>query len=288
MGTTGTLLEGRKVLITGAARGIGAALAERLHERGAHVAMLGLEPDALFAVSTALGGAPWRECDVADGAAVDRAVTSLVSELGGLDVVVANAGIAKQMAMLGGDPAVLERTLQVNVMGTFHTLRAAGPHISHPDGYAVAVASLAAALHLPLLGAYNASKAATEALGNTLRGELRASGAKVGVAYFAELDTDMTRRGFATRAADALDVDSPFTRVAPLRLGIDALEHGIAHRSRRIYAPRWVGAMLPARTLIQPMLERYSQRGLQHALAIAREEDVEFTTPQPVADRQAA
>lgn len=288
MATTGSLLEGRKVLITGGARGIGAALAERLHERGAHVALMGLEADELAATAARVGGAPWRECDIADGAAVERSVNALVHELGGLDVVVANAGIAAQMPMIGGDPAILERTLQVNVMGTFHTLRAAGPHIAHPGGYALAVASLAAALHLPLLGAYNASKSATEALGNTLRGELRATGAKVGVAYFAELDTDMTRRGFDTKAAEAVHLESPFTRVAPLSVGIDALERGIAHRSRRIYAPRWVGPMLPARMLVQPLLERFAQRGLQKALAIAREEQVEFTTPQPVGERQAA
>ncbi|MBO9532341.1 MAG: SDR family NAD(P)-dependent oxidoreductase [Solirubrobacteraceae bacterium] len=283
MGTTGSLLEGRRVLITGAARGIGAALAVRLHERGARVALLGLEPELLAATAVRAGGAPWRECDIADGAAVTAAVEALVQDLGGgLDVVVANAGIAKQMPMLGGDPAVLERTLQVNVMGTFHTLRAAGPHIAHEGGYAIAIASAAAALHLPLLGAYNASKSATEALGNTLRAELRRTGAKVGVAYFGELDTDMTRRGFDTEASHAVHLDSYFTRVAPLEVGIDALERGIARRSRRVYAPRWVGPMLPARMLVQPLIDRISQRGLQKALAIAREEEVEFTTPQPV------
>jgi NAD(P)-dependent dehydrogenase (short-subunit alcohol dehydrogenase family) len=281
MATKGSSLEGRRVLITGAARGIGAALAGRLHERGARVALLGLEADLLAQTAERAGGAPWRECDIADGLAVEAAVETLVGELGGLDVVVANAGIAKQMALLGGDPEVLERTLQVNVMGTFHTLRAAGPHIAHPGGYAVAVASLGAVLHLPLLGAYNASKAATEALGNTLRAELRATGAKVGVAYFAELDTDMTRRGFATKAAAAVQIESPFTNVAPLSRGIDALERGIEHRSRLIYAPRWVGPMLPARMVLQPLLDRIVQRNLQQALEIAREEQTDFTTPQP-------
>ncbi|MFT4034856.1 MAG: SDR family NAD(P)-dependent oxidoreductase [Patulibacter sp.] len=276
-----TSLAGRRVLITGAARGIGAALARRLHARGAQVALLGLEPELLAATASQAGGAPWRECNVADGDAVDQAVGALVGELGGLDVVVANAGIAKQMAMIGGDPTVLRRTLDVNVMGTFYTLRAAGPHIAHPGGYALAIASLAAALHLPLLGAYNASKAATEALGNTLRGELRGTGAKVGVGYFAELDTDMTRRGFATKAADVVHLETPFTRVAPLKLGIDALERGIARRSRFVYAPWWVGPMLPVRMLAQPVAEQVVARRIQKALAIARQEDPAFTTPQP-------
>ncbi|HEX7132900.1 MAG TPA: SDR family NAD(P)-dependent oxidoreductase, partial [Iamia sp.] len=185
-------LTGRRVLITGAARGIGAALAVRLHERGARVALAGLEPEGLAAVAARCGDAPWAECDVTVEDEVDAAVATAVAHLGGLDVAVANAGVAAQLPLVGGDPEIMRRTLDVNVMGAYLTLRAAGPHISHPAGYAVAVSSLAAAVQPPLLGAYGASKAAVEALGNTLRAELKPSGARVGVAYFAELDTDMT------------------------------------------------------------------------------------------------
>src|SRR3954452_1983756 len=167
-------LTGRRVFITGAARGIGAALAHRLHDRGARVALAGIEPDLLEAVAASCGGAPSFRCDVSDRAAVEAAVAGAVDALGGLDVVVANAGVAAQMPIVGGNPAVMERTLAVNVMGVYNTLRAAGPHVSHDRGYVLAVSSLAPALHLPLLGAYNASKAAVEALGNTLRAELRA------------------------------------------------------------------------------------------------------------------
>jgi NAD(P)-dependent dehydrogenase (short-subunit alcohol dehydrogenase family) len=270
---------GRRVLITGAARGIGAALARRLHERGARVALAGLEPDLLEAVAASCGDAPWRPCDVSDRDQVEAAVDMAVDALGGLDVVVANAGVAAQLPLVGGNPEVMERTLAVNVMGVYNTLRAAGPHVSHQGGYALAVASLAAAVHAPLLGAYSASKAAVEALGNTLRVELRSSGAKVGVAYFAELDTDMTSRGFGTEAAARIAAAS-VSRVAPLEVGIDALERGIARRSRRIVAPRWVGALLPVRMAIQPIVDRASQRGLRESLEIARREDAPLTTPQ--------
>jgi NAD(P)-dependent dehydrogenase (short-subunit alcohol dehydrogenase family) len=272
-------LAGRRVLITGAARGIGAALARRLHERGARVALAGIEPDLLASVAASCGDAPWQPCDVSDREAVDAAVAASVDALGGLDVVVANAGVAAQLPLVGGNPAVMERTLAVNVMGVYNTLRAAGPHVSHPDGYALAVASLAAAVHAPLLGAYNASKAAVEALGNTLRCELRPSGARVGVAYFAELETDMTSRGFGTDAASKLAA-LKLTRIAPLELGIDALERGIARRSRRVVAPGWVGAALPIRMAIQPIVDRVVQRGLPEALETARGEDAPLTTPQ--------
>ena len=274
-------LSGKRVLITGAARGIGAALAERLHERGARVALIGLEAELLSEVAQRCGDAPWAECDVAVRSQVDDAVETMVSRLGGLDVVVANAGIAAQLPLIGGDPTVLERTLAVNVLGTYYTLRAAGPHISHPGGYALAVASLAAAVHAPLLGAYSASKAAVEALGNTLRVELRQSGAKVGVAYFAELDTDMTSRGFGTEAGTQLAKGRPLARVAPLSVGIDAVERGITRRSRRIAAPAWVRPVLPIRMLAQRFVDVTGQRGLQEALRIARTEDAPFTTVQP-------
>src|SRR5580765_1800287 len=152
----------RRVLITGAARGIGAALARRLHERGARVAIAGLEPELLSSVAAAVHG-PWWECDVADRLQVDDVVEKAAASLGGLDIVVANAGIAAQLPLVGGDPAIFEQTIAVNLLGTYYTLRAAGPHVSHPGGYALAVSSMGAAVHLPLMGAYSASKAGVEA-----------------------------------------------------------------------------------------------------------------------------
>ena len=272
----------RRVLITGAARGIGAALARRLHARGDRVALAGLEPELLEATARDCGDAPWQECDVTDRDQVEAAVAHAVERLGGLDVVVANAGVGAQLPIVGGNPEVMERTIAVNFMGVYNTLRAAGPHISHERGYALAISSLAAAVHLPLLGAYCASKAAVEALGNTLRMELRATGAKVGVAYFAELDTDMTSRGFGTRAAKKLAGKLRFTGVADLDVGIDALERGISRRSRRIVAPWWVAALLPVRAGVQRVVERaLPPRRVAEALEIAREEDAQLTTRQP-------
>ena len=271
----------RRVLITGAARGIGAATAERLHSRGAKVALLGLEPERLEEVSKRCGDAPWRECDVTEREQVEAGVEHAVSELGGLDVVVANAGVAAQLPIVGGDPEIFERTIGVNLFGVYYTLRAAGPHIAHPRGYALAVSSLAAAVHLPLLGAYSSSKAAVEALGNTLRIELRPSGARVGVAYFAELDTDMTSRGFGTEAAQKLLSSAPKRRVTPLVKGIDAIERGIERRARRVYAPRWVDPVLPIRMVAQRVVERVAGPGAAEAVRIAQAEHAPLTTEQP-------
>ncbi|YAL84300.1 SDR family NAD(P)-dependent oxidoreductase [Dermacoccaceae bacterium W4C1] len=275
------LLTGKRVLITGAARGIGAALAQRLHERGARLALAGLEPELLEQVAAGTG-ARWRSCDVSDREQVQSAVNELAAELGGLDVVVANAGIARQMPMIGGDPQVLERTLAVNTLGVYYTVDAAGPHIAHPGGYALVTSSLGAAVNLPLMGAYSASKAAVEAIGNTVRQELRPSGAKVGVAYYSELDTDMTSRGFDTESARLLlGGRQTLSGVAPLEAAIDALERGIARRSRIVCSPWWVRAALPARHLVQRVVEAKPLPRLDDALQRARTEDVGFTTEQP-------
>ena len=275
-------LNGRRVLITGAARGIGAATARRLHARGARLALAGIEPDELRAVASDCGDAPALECDVRDRGQVEAAVETAVERLGGLDVIMANAGVAAQLPILGGDPEVFERTIEVNLVGVYYTLQAAAPHIAHERGYALAVSSLAAAVHPPLLGAYCAAKAGVEALGDCFRAELRSTGARVGVAYFAELDTDMTSRGFGTEAAQKIGRrGGPFTAVAPLEVGINAIVRGIERRSRRVVAPSWVASVLPIRMLAQRIVEVGARRGLDDALEIARREHAPLTTKQP-------
>ena len=275
-------LSGRRVLITGAARGIGAATAMRLHERGARLVLAGIEPDELSRTAARCGDALAVMCDVRDREQVEAAVEAASEHLNGLDVVVANAGVAAQLPLVGGNPEVFERTIEVNLLGVYYTLRAAGPYIAHDRGYALAIASLAAAVHIPLLGAYSASKAGVEALANTLRIELAPSGARVGVGYFAELDTDMVRQGFGTVAAKrASEIRRPMTRVSPLEVGIDAIERGIARRSRRVVAPRWVAPLLPVRMLAQRVIDLATQSSVEEVLDIARAENAPLTTVQP-------
>jgi NAD(P)-dependent dehydrogenase (short-subunit alcohol dehydrogenase family) len=275
-------LTGRRVLITGAGRGIGALLARRLHRCGARLALLGLEPDLLAAVAADCGDAAWYECDVSARDQVDAAVAGALQRLGGLDVAVANAGIGAQMTLIDGDAAVWDATFAVNLAGTYNLVRAAGPHVAHPEGYFLLTASLAAAVHLPLMSAYCASKAAVESLGDSLRIELRSSGARVGVAYYAELDTDMTARGFATKAAARTPIGgNGRLPVSPVGPAIDALERGIRRRSRRVVSPSWVGAVLPIRMIAQRLVELQVRRGMAETLEVARGERPPLTTPQP-------
>jgi NAD(P)-dependent dehydrogenase (short-subunit alcohol dehydrogenase family) len=279
-------LSGRRVLITGAARGIGAATARRLHARGARLVLAGIEPDMLARTAADCGDALAVVCDVRDREQVEGAVEAAVEQLRGLDVVVANAGVFAQLPLVGGDPDVFERTIEVNLLGVYYTLRAAGPHIAHGRGYALAISSLAAALHPPLLGAYCASKAGVEALADSLRIELAPSGARVGVAYFAELDTDMVRQAFGTEAVRRMSEIGPRRRPAtPLEAGIDAIERGIARRSRRVVAPRWVAPLLPMRMLAQRVVEAATRSSIEGVLEIARSESAPLTTPQPLVAR---
>jgi NAD(P)-dependent dehydrogenase (short-subunit alcohol dehydrogenase family) len=232
-------------------------------------------------VAADCGDAPWWEVDVTDREAVAGAVDSAAAELGGLDVVMANAGVAAQLPLVAGDPRVFERTMAVNVFGVYHTVRAAGPHVAHGRGYVLLVSSLAAYVQLPLLGAYSASKAAVRALGETLRLELHGSGARVGIAYFAEIDTDMTSRGFGTEAARRLTALRGQPGVAPLDVAIDAVERGIARRAARVVAPGWVRYALPARPLVQRAVALRLRPRVDEALRIARGEDAPLTTEQP-------
>ncbi|WP_009474804.1 SDR family NAD(P)-dependent oxidoreductase [Rhodococcus sp. JVH1] len=227
-------LVGRRVLITGAARGIGAGLARRLHERGARVGLLGLEPELLEQTATTCGRAPWRRCDTRDRRAVEDSFDYLTDRLGGLDVVVANAGVTPPAHIVEGDPEVMRYAIEVNVLGTYHTLRAAGPYIGHRNGYALVVAS--STTFSPLRGVHGATRGGAEELGEALRDEMKSLGTRVGIARLGEIDTDRTLIDF-----DGLAVPPPrgsaLTRTSSITVAVDALERAIAGRKNRIYAP---------------------------------------------------
>lgn len=226
-------LTGRRILITGAARNIGSSLARRLYDRGASVGLLGLEPELLEQVATSCGRAPWQLCDVADLEQVSRGVDYIAEKLGGIDVVVANAGVEANSSILGGDPADMRRAVEVNLMGTYYTLRAAGPHISHENGYALVVASAHGAAKHPFRGPFGASRAGVEALGDALRLEMKHLGTKVGVAYIGDIDTDTTALSFD--GARGTLASAGTTTVAD---AVDAFERGIVGRKSRVHAPR--------------------------------------------------
>jgi NAD(P)-dependent dehydrogenase (short-subunit alcohol dehydrogenase family) len=262
----------RTVFITGAARGIGAATAQRLHARGDNVALVGLEPERLEALADRLGDrAAFFEADVTDREALDAAVEGTVERFGGIDVAIANAGIHTTGSLLGADADRIERTLEVNLFGVLRTDLAVLPQIVQRKGYLLNVASLAAASHAPLMGPYTASKAGVEALTDALRVELSTTGARAGCAYFGFIDTDLVRASFAQSSTQTLQGNMPafIRKPVPVGKAVDAIERAVDKRLARTWAPRFVGGMLALRGVLQPLTERRLMGSPELAAAIA-------------------
>jgi len=268
-------VNGRTVFITGAARGIGKATAERLYGKGANVALVGLERERLEQNAAALGDrAIAIEVDVTDFEALQRAVKTTVERFGAIDVGIANAGIAFTGPLATTPVEQVERVLAVNLLGVWRTDRALLEQIQKQRGYLLNISSLAAIARGPLMGGYTTAKAGVEALSDVLRAETAPSGARVGCAYFGFLDTDLVRAGFAQPSSEALRGGLPgfIGNPAPVVKAIDAIELGIERRSARVWAPRWVGPMLSLRGVLQPLIERRAQRdteALANALRVA-------------------
>ena len=254
----------RTVLITGAARGIGAETARRLAARGADLALVGLEPDLLERLAGELGDrAAFWEADVRDAAALGRAVDGAVGRFGGIDVVMANAGIAPSATTVAGaDPEAFERVIDVNLLGVWRTVSMTLPHVRARRGYVLCIASMAAAVRLPLMASYNMAKAGVEALADSLRPELAGDGVDVGCAYFGVIDTDMVRDAFAEPATRRLNARTPaiFTRRLPVAEAARGIEHGIERRARRIVVPRSAIPLLFGSRLFQSVADAGARR----------------------------
>lgn len=260
-------VNGRTAFITGAARGIGAETARRLYAKGANVALVGLEPERLEQLASQLGDrAIAIEADVTDFEALQRAAAQTADRFGGIDVGVANAGIAYTGPLATAPFEQVERTLAVNFLGVWRTDRALIGHITERKGYLLNIASLAAVTHAPLMGPYTAAKAGVEALTDALRMETSLSGARVGCAYFGFIDTDLVRASFKQPSAEAMTGGMPsFMRnPAPLSKAVDAIERGIERRADRLWAPRWVGTLIKLRGILQPLTERQMLREPDH------------------------
>jgi NAD(P)-dependent dehydrogenase (short-subunit alcohol dehydrogenase family) len=252
-------VRGKTVFITGAARGLGGETARRVAARGANVALAGLEPEELQRVAAQCGkNAACFECDVTDNDALARAVSGAVERFGGIDVCVANAGIASMGMVRSTDPEAFERTIEINLLGVWRTVRACLPELIEHKGYVLVIASLAAAVHGAGMAAYSASKAGAEAFANSLRVEVKRLGVDVGVGYFSFIDTDMVRGADAHPAVAELreSVGGPFGKTYPLSDAGQGIADGIEGRTRWVVVPRWGRALLVLRTVLAPVFDR--------------------------------
>jgi NAD(P)-dependent dehydrogenase (short-subunit alcohol dehydrogenase family) len=234
----------RVVLITGAAKGIGRDLARRLGPMGAKLALIDRDAEGVErAAAEIVGEAEPFVADVSESDSIAAAIAAARKRFGGIDVAVASAGISgtPQPATLVSDEE-FERVIRVNLLGLWWTLSGVMPDVIERQGYLLPVASLAAAVPTPLIAAYGASKAGVHSIGRTLRFELAHTGAKAGVAYFAEIDTDMTREAHKVPvvARSLKSIPERFQKVQPVEVASKAIVRGIERRSSRVCVPRWV------------------------------------------------
>jgi NAD(P)-dependent dehydrogenase (short-subunit alcohol dehydrogenase family) len=270
-------LNGKVALLTGAARGIGFETARQMHHRGASVAVLDLDPAQARDAAERIGPrAIGIDGDVTDQGAMFDAVAETVEKLGGLDVAVANAGIAQsRLATARGiSGEEWERVFEVDLLGVWRTVHAALPQIVERRGQMVVVSSVYAFANGMGNTPYAVAKAGVESLGRALRVELTPHGASATVAYFGWVDTKLVQDAFAQPDAGRLNEFTPdflLKRITPAEAGA-GLVRGIEERAPRIFVPKWWRYVSALRGLINPLLDRRMEND-QRMAALIRDID---------------
>ena len=292
-------LNGKVALVTGAARGIGFETARQIHMRGGSVAVLDLdEGDAREAAERIGERTLGIGADVTDHGAMMAAVAETVERFGGLDVAVANAGIAQSRLMTTRALSTeeWERVFEVDLLGVWRTCRAALPQIVERKGQLVLISSVYAFMNGMGNSPYAVAKAGVESMGRTLRIELRPQGASATVGYFGWVDTRMVQDAMAQEDASRLNEFTPewlLKRIGPDEAAA-GLVRGIEERAPRVFVPKWwryVSAMrglvdaadrpahgtrredglLPPRPRREEHRRRSGRRGDQPAVAVGEE-----------------
>jgi NAD(P)-dependent dehydrogenase (short-subunit alcohol dehydrogenase family) len=258
-------VQGKVALVTGAQRGIGWETARLLHARGASVALVDLDEAEARAAAERIGGERTLGlgADVSDREAIGAAVGAAVGHFGSLDIVVANAGIAPPTATMRViDPDAFERTVEVDLLGVWRTVRSVLPHVVERRGHIVVVASVYAFFNGVLNASYALSKAGVESLGRALRVELVPHGAGASVAYFGFIDTQMVRDAFADPIAHEFEASQPrlMSRRLPPSAAGQAIVDGIERRAPRIIAPRWWAVWSTLRGIFNPLFDLRLER----------------------------
>lgn len=272
---------GRVALVTGGASGIGAEVARQASAKGAKLALVDVDGDAAERMAASLPNAIGITADVRDYDSLEAAVEQTVSELGGIDVAFANAGIEIAHTARGVPLVEMERLADINFTGVFRTVRATMPAVIERRGYVLITASLAAILHGPPLSHYTASKAGVEAFGNAVRIEVRHKGVDVGIAYFAVIDTPMVGRAYEDPVILRFREEAEqtggrarawLTKTYPVSGAGAAVVKGMETRARRVMYPGKIRLLHAIRSLMPRIVERSVDADVAGRMADALDE----------------
>lgn len=270
-------LQNKVVLITGAARGIGRQTAILAAERGARVAALGMEPEKLRALVDELGpGHMFAECDVTNQAQLDAAVKAAVETLGGIDAVIANAGIASNGTVAISPVEAMIRVIDVNVSGVIRTVAATLPYVTERRGYILIVSSAAALRALPGMAPYAASKSGVEQFGNVLRLEVAHKGVTVGVAHPSWVDTDLVRdvqHDVSTFNEMLKKLPGPLGNTVTVEECAEAFVQAIEKRQKKLFVPKSLAVLSAIRPLFAgPLVDQVVERDARATIPRFEEE----------------
>jgi NAD(P)-dependent dehydrogenase (short-subunit alcohol dehydrogenase family) len=256
-------LDGKTILITGAAGGIGAASAAALHARGANIVLADLTQHAVDKVAEYLGHTRTLPLavDVTDRRSLAEAIAQSVNRFGRLDVVFANAGIAADppATIATIDPDEFERIIEVDLLGVWRTVRAALPHVINTRGHVLVTASIYAYFNGTVNAPYAMSKAGVEQFARALRTELAIHGATAGVLYPGWVKTPIAQAAFGdndlvTQMREQLYPRFLGTAIHPDKVAA-RVASGIEKRSPRIVVPRRWEPISALRGIVNPLTD---------------------------------
>jgi short-subunit dehydrogenase len=254
-------LDGAVVIITGASRGIGRAVAHAAVAKGARVGLMARSASDLDDVLQELGGkGATAVADVADRASVESAVGKLAAALGPIDVLVNNAGIGKYASVLDTDVEDFERLMRVNYLGAVYATKAVLPGmVERRRGHIVNVSSIVGRIGTPFEAAYSASKFAMTGLSEALAVEVEPFNIGVSMVSPGPVATDF----FDTRGV-------PYARsfpkpVSPEKVA-NAVVAGVERDRREQLIPAWFRQAIIFKTLVPPLFYRGTRRSLNKEL----------------------
>lgn len=242
--------DGRRVLVTGASSGIGAALAEELAARGAVVGLCARREQRLRdTLERCLAHSPRSRMwvyDLADPKQVDDLAEAAASDLGGVDILVNNAGIPKRRHVTKLDPATVEQVMNINYLSPVRlTLGLLPAMIEQKHGLIVNVSSVAATLSSPGETAYDASKAALSVFSEAMAIDLWDTGVKVLVVYPGVVDTEL----FSQPGNDPL---IPGIDAIPVSDAVAAIVGAIERDDRQVYVPEFFSDIVATKSADLP------------------------------------